>query len=79
MSLLHGGFRRPPETFDDFLDHFMAGVTPEERRILSELPPFKRFTELIRVVTVFRTTPRWPLPADHPLNPSRRYDDETAA
>lgn len=74
MSVLLGGFRRTPEDHDDYLDLFIAGITGQERRILAELPPLKRFTELVRVVTVLRTTPRWPLPAAHPLNPAHRYE-----
>lgn len=75
MSLLHGGFRRTPETFDDHIDLFIAGMTAEEKRILQELPRLSRWTELVHVITTLRTTPRWPLPADHPLNPAHRYAD----
>ncbi|MCV7065634.1 hypothetical protein H7H51_07730 [Mycolicibacterium farcinogenes] len=75
MSLLNGGLVKAKgiTTDTEFVDRFIANITPAEWRILEQLPPIGRATELVAIVAEVRTLPRYPLPAEHPLNPASRY------
>lgn len=73
QGLLHGGFSSTPENFEEFLEEFLSMVTPAEWQILALLPECRHFTELVSIVCEIRSTPYYPLPPQHPLNPAERF------
>ena len=76
MTVLNGGLPKAKTitTDTEFVDRFVANIAPSEWHILAQLPPVGRITELVAVVAEVRTLPRYPLTAEHPLNPASRYE-----
>lgn len=82
-SILNGGLPKaraiPQMTGPEFAEHiistrrFTGSVSDEEWALLRQFPSASRATQLVAMLVALRQMPRYPLPADHPLNPSSRY------
>ena len=71
MSALNGGLPKAKsqpfaDDTDYFLDRFLANLTDDERRIVAQLPPIPRRTQLACVIAEIRE-PQPELPDGHPL------------
>lgn len=74
MSVLNGSMpKRCPDTFDEFVEQFVDGITEEEWAHIAQMPPFPRWTVFVAAVVALRAELAWPLAdRNHPLNPARR-------
>lgn len=70
MSALNGGLPKaksaPFQDDTDFLNRFLDTMSDEERRILAQMPPVSRRTQVACIVAELRE-PRPELPEGHPL------------
>lgn len=73
MPVLNGGLTgiAPATSTDTFLTKFIESISDDEWRVLAELPPLKRVTQLVATVCALRVEFDNELPAYHPLAAAR--------
>lgn len=71
MTLVHRHIRGAAQMTDrEYLDAFINDISPEEWRMLAQLPPVRTVTGLVCLVVALRQAIQEQppaLPADHPL------------
>lgn len=79
MSMLNGGLARAKGLHGEDLDwSFIDSISRDEWSIVTEYLGNPDRVRTIAFVTALRATPRYPLPADHPLNPASRYAESAS-
>lgn len=79
--MLHGGLPgkiTAATPMPDFVEAFVSRISRLEWEFVHQVFGTPDYITVITAVTRFRSTPKYPLPLDHPLNPASRFAEAGA-